>query len=285
MSNRRALIGTLSAQERVRSALWLLTIIRRKVRPILITATVFAVLVLIWQLFSTFVFNPHLLSTPQETFYAALSMAASGELWYDIAVSLYRILVGYSLAVIVGVSLGILIGYFRIVREVTDPVIELLRPISPVAFVPVSILWLGIGEESKYLVIFYSAVIVILLNTAAGVAATPVSRLRAAQCLGANDRQLLLTIILPSAMPYILTGMRIALGFAFMGVVAAEMIGASVGIGYLIMQSQMLVQPARMFVGLITLGVVGLFIDRLYRIVVAFTTRRYIQYQNFQGGR
>jgi ABC-type nitrate/sulfonate/bicarbonate transport system permease component len=246
---------------------------------------VFAGLVLTWQLFSTFVFNAALLPTPTETFYAVLSMVASGELWYHIAVSLYRILVGYGLAVIVGVSLGILIGYFHIVREITDPVIELLRPISPVAFVPVSILWFGIGEEAKYFVIFYSAVIVILLNTAAGVAATPVSRLRAAQCLGANDQQLLLSIILPSAMPYILTGMRVALGFAFMGVVAAEMIGASVGIGYLIMQSQMLVQPARMFVGLITLGVVGLLIDRLYRAIVTLTTRRYIQYQHFEGGR
>ncbi len=285
MSNRRAFMGTISAQEGARSAPWLSSTILRKVRPILIAVAVFACLVLTWQFFSTFVFNPALLSTPQETFYALWLMAASGELWHDIAVSLYRILVGYSLAVIIGVSLGILIGYFRIVREITDPVIELLRPISPVAFVPVSILWLGIGEESKYLVIFYSAVIVILLNTAAGVAATPVSRLRAAQCLGANDRQLLLTIILPSAMPYILTGMRIALGFAFMGVVAAEMIGASVGIGYLIMQSQMLVQPERMFVGLITLGVVGLLIDRLFRTVIAFTTRRYIQYQDFQGGR
>jgi ABC-type nitrate/sulfonate/bicarbonate transport system permease component len=285
MSNRNALIAAVSLPRRQRSILPLSATIRRKGRPILIAATVLAGLVVTWQLFSSFVFNHALLPTPIETFYAALSMALSGELWHDIAVSLFRILVGYSLAVIVGVSLGILIGYFHIVREVTDPVIELLRPISPVAFVPVSILWFGIGEEAKYFVIFYAAVIVILLNTAAGVAATPMSRLRAAQCLGADDHRLLASIILPSAMPYILTGMRVALGFAFMGVVAAEMIGASVGIGYLIMQSQMLVQPARMFVGLITLGIVGLLIDRLYRVIVALTTRRYIQYQRFEGGR
>jgi ABC-type nitrate/sulfonate/bicarbonate transport system permease component len=257
----------------------------RKIRQGLTTAAVLLGLVVWWQLLSTFVFNRALLPTPLETFSAALTMALSGELWHDIGVSLFRILVGYALGVVVGVSLGILIGYFHIVREITDPVIELLRPISPVAFVPVSILWFGIGEESKYFVIFYAAVIVILLNTAAGVAATPVSRLRAARCLGASEHQLLATIILPSAMPYVLTGMRVALGFAFMGVVAAEMIGASVGIGYLIMQSQMLVQPARMFVGLITLGVVGLLVDRVYRVVVAVTTRRYVQYQRFEGGR
>jgi ABC-type nitrate/sulfonate/bicarbonate transport system permease component len=285
MSNYSAFIGTLTVKGRRGFAQWLPVSIRGKIRPIVLAATVFVVLVLTWQLFSTFVFNPALLPTPLETFDAVVSMGMSGELWYDIAVSLYRILIGYALAAIVGISLGILIGYFRIVREITDPIIELLRPISPVAFVPVSILWFGIGEESKYFVIFYSAVIVILLNTAAGVAATPVSRLRAAQSLGADDQQLLLSIILPSAMPYILTGMRVALGFAFMGVVAAEMIGASVGIGYLIMQSQMLVQPARMFVGLITLGIVGLVIDRLYRMVVALTTRRYVQYQRFEGGR
>jgi ABC-type nitrate/sulfonate/bicarbonate transport system permease component len=254
-------------------------------RPVFITVAVFATLVAIWQLLSMFVFNRALLPTPVETFSAGLSMAVSGELWRDIGVSLLRILVGYALGVIVGVPLGVLIGYFHVVREITDPLIELLRPISPVAFVPVSILWFGIGEESKYFVIFYAAVIVILLNTAAGVAATPVSRLRAARCLGANERQMLASIILPSAMPYVLTGMRVALGFAFMGVVAAEMIGASVGIGYLIMQSQMLVQPARMFVGLITLGLVGLVVDRLYRLVIALTTRRYVQYQRFEGGR
>lgn len=259
--------------------------IRAKVRTLLLTIAVLMGLVVCWQFASTFIFNRALLPTPVETFQATLAMALSGELWKDIGVSLFRILAGYAGGVVVGVSLGILVGYFHIVREITDPIIELLRPISPVAFVPVSILWFGIGEESKYFVIFYAAVIVILLNTAAGVAATPVSRLRAARCLGANEHQLLVSIILPSAMPYVLTGMRVALGFAFMGVVAAEMIGASVGIGYLIMQSQMLVQPARMFVGLITLGIVGLLIDRLYRVAIALTTRRYVQYQRFDSGR
>lgn len=256
-----------------------------QIRRSIISVAVLAGLIMCWQLLSTFVFNRALLPTPFETFSTMLTMAVSGELWQDIGISLFRILVGYFMAVGVGVTLGSLIGYSHIVREVTDPLIELLRPISPVAFVPVSILWFGIGEESKYFVIFYAAVIVIILNTASGVAATPVARLRAARCLGANDRQLLTTIILPSAMPYVLTGMRVALGFAFMGVVAAEMIGASVGIGYLIMQSQMLVQPAKMFVGLITLGVVGLLTDRLYRVVIMKTTRRYVQYQRFEGRR
>lgn len=216
MSNRRVFVGTPCTQGRRKLAAPVPAAIKGKVRPVLLATAVFACMIAFWQFCSIFVFNPALLPTPSETFYAALSMMASGELWYDIAVSLYRIFIGYGLAVIVGVSLGMLIGYFHIVREITDPVIELLRPISPVAFVPVSILWFGIGEESKYFVIFYAAVIVILLNTASGVAATPVIRLRAAQCLGANHQRLLLTIILPSAMPYILTGMRVALGFAFM---------------------------------------------------------------------
>jgi len=115
------------------------------------------------------------------------------------------------------------------------------------------------------------------LNTAAGVSRTPITRIRAARCLGATEQQLFRKVILPSAVPYILTGMRVALGFSFMGIVAAELIGAREGIGFLIMNSQMLMQTSQLFVGLLTLGVVGLLIDRIFRTILARSMRRYMQ--------
>lgn len=157
-----------------------------------------------------------------------------------------------------GIAICAIIGRFWLARELADPVLELIRPISPVAIVPLAMLWFGIGEMSKYFIIIYATLIIVLLNTAAGVSRTPVTRVRAARCLGAAEHQVFLKVILPSAVPYILTGMRVALGFSFMGIVAAELIGAREGIGFLIMNSQLLLQTDQLFVGLLTLGVVGL---------------------------
>jgi ABC-type nitrate/sulfonate/bicarbonate transport system permease component len=179
---------------------------------------------------------------------------------------------------VLGIAAGVAIGRIRLIRELTDPVLELIRPISPVAMVPLAMLWFGIGETSKHFIIIYATLIIVLLNTAAGVARTPITRIRAAQCLGAGDYQLLYKVVLPSAVPYILTGMRIALGFSFMGIVAAELIGAREGLGFLIMNSQLLLQTDQLFVGLLTLGVVGLIVDRAFRIVLARSMRRYMQF-------
>jgi ABC-type nitrate/sulfonate/bicarbonate transport system permease component len=115
-----------------------------------------------------------------------------------------------------------------------------------------------------------------MLNTAAGVAATPRIRVRAARCLGARPGDILLRIVIPSAWPYILTGLRIALGFAFMGVVAAEMLAADEGIGFLIMQSTNILQPREMFIGFFLLGTFGLLADQVFRAVIGRLARRYM---------
>ena len=132
---------------------------------------------------------------------------------------------------------------------------------------------------SRYFIIFYGVVIIMIMNTAAGVSATPNIRLNAARCLGATPHQIFRRIVIPSAVPYILTGMRVALGFAFMGIVAAEMIAAQSGIGYLIMQSRMLLRTDIMFVGLVTLGVLGAVIDGLFKLAIDRTMKRYMEYQ------
>lgn len=235
-------------------------------------------MLVVWHLSSQYIFNPRLVPSPLKTFGEAWSMTLTGELFEHVCVSLQRVLVGYFLGCTIGVIAGGIVGRVGIIRELVDPALELIRPISPVALVPLSILWFGIGEFSRYFIIFYATVIIVFLNTAAGVSTTPRIRIRAARCLGATDRQIFTKIVLPSAVPFILTGMRVALGFSFMGIVAAEMIAASTGMGYLIMQSRLLLQTEKLFVGLLVLGIIGAICDRIFRTLLDRTMRRYMQY-------
>jgi ABC-type nitrate/sulfonate/bicarbonate transport system permease component len=142
---------------------------------------------------------------------------------------------------------------------------------------PLVLIWFGIDEFAKYFLVSYTAAIIVLLNTAAGVASMPIIRERAAACLGANERQIYLHVILPSTIPYIITGMRTALGFSFMAIVAAELIAAENGIGYLIMQSRMLIQVDQTFAGLLTLSALGALSDVAFRLTLSRFGRRYQQ--------
>lgn len=244
-----------------------------------ITAISIAAAILAWAAFAANFAYPDLVPTPSETLKTATQMIESGDLFTHVGASLERVLVGYFAGCILGVLSGALIGRVKIVGQFAEPLLQLMRPISPVALVPLSIIWFGIGDMSRYFIIFYGVVIIMIMNTAAGVSATPNIRLNAARCLGASRLQIFRRIIIPSAVPYILTGMRVSLGFAFMGIVAAEMIAAQSGIGYLIMQSRMLLRTDIMFVGLVTLGVLGAIIDGSFKIAIDRTMKRYMEYQ------
>lgn len=230
-----------------------------------------------WQVVASLFFNPYVLPPPTRVFQSAWETAASGELPAMVGISLIRICVGFVLGSVAGIALGLMMGQSRIIGEFFDPLVELIRPISPVAMIPIAIVWFGIGEASKYFIIAYGVFFVTLLNTIAGVRHTPAVRKRAAMCLGAGRWTMFVRVILPSAVPYINTGMRVALGGAFMSVIAAEMIAANEGIGYFIMQARLLVQTQRIFVGLVTLGVMGFLTDRVYRILVALLLGKYLR--------
>ena len=248
-------------------------------RRAVITATSIAFAIFVWAVFAENFPYPDLVPTPLETLRTGSSMIANGSLFTNVAVSLERVLVGYAVGCVVGVLVGGLIARVQLIGQFAEPLLQLMRPISPVALVPLSIIWFGIGDMSRYFIIFYGVVIIMIMNTAAGVSATPNIRVNAARCLGANRYQLFRRVVLPSAVPYILTGMRVALGFAFMGIVAAEMIAAQSGIGYLIMQSRMLLRTDIMFVGLVTLGVLGALIDAAFKLAIDRTMKRYMEYQ------
>ena len=232
---------------------------------------------LFWQICSSFFFNPQLLPPPARVAAAAWEVTLNGELAEMLKVSLVRILVGFGIGCVVGVTFGLLMGSFKLAEDFLDPMIELIRPISPVAMIPIAIIWFGIDEASKYFIISYGVFFVTLINTIAGVRQTPLVRKRAATSLGADRWALFFRITLPSAIPFINTGMRVALGGAFMSVIAAEMIAANSGIGYFIMQSRLLIQTERIFVGLVVLGLTGFLADRLYRYIVAKLLARYLR--------
>lgn len=246
-----------------------------KLKEVALYVVSLSLTIIVWDISSRWFVNPKLVPPPTLVAVAAWEMLVSLELFQHAAKSLQRIFVGYFLGASLGILVGVVMGWIPLVRKLIDPPLTLIRQVPPVAVIPLAIVWFGIGETSKYVVIFYGVLVVVLINTVAGVRATPEIRIRAARCLGSGPFRILLTIVLPSAMPYILTAMRLGLGFSFGAVVAAELIAADTGIGYLIMQSRFQIQIERMFVGLLALAVLGTVTDQLYHLLVRLTMRRF----------
>jgi len=176
----------------------------------------------------------------------------------DVAISLLRAFLGFLIAAILGVLLGCLTGSSRLAENIIDPVLEVLRPIPPLAFLPIFIIWFGLGETSKVLMIAYSAFFIIYMNTYQGVRYADPLLMRAALSLGASKRQAFFRIGLPSAMPEIFTGMRLGIGMAFFVLVAAELIAADSGMGFRIQEARWQFRVDRMFFGAALIGTIGL---------------------------
>jgi ABC-type nitrate/sulfonate/bicarbonate transport system permease component len=229
-----------------------------------------------WQLLSTFVFNPFLIPPPLEVIRTAIPMLVSGEIPADVTISMQRVLVGFVSGSFAGIVLGVLLGRIRLLHDLLDPIMELLRYLSPTAMIPIAVIWFGIGEMSKYFLIFWGTFFIVLVNTTAGVWRAPVIRQRAAECLGANRLQIFVMVMIPSAVPYIVTGMRVAMASSFMSIIPAEILAADSGIGYLLQKSSLLLQTNRIFVALLTICILGFAVDRLFRFFVDRVLTRYM---------
>ena len=247
-------------------------------RGILLSAASLVLAFLIWQLLSTFIFNPFLIPPPLEVIRTAIPMIMSGEIFADVSISMSRILVGFFSGSLIGVIFGVLLGRIRGLHDLLDPIMELLRYLSPTAMIPIAVIWFGIGEMSKYFLIFWGTFFIVLINTTAGVWRAPITRQRAAECLGANRLQIFLMVVIPSAVPYIVTGMRVAMASSFMSIIPAEILAADSGIGYLLQKSSMLLQTNRIFVALLTICILGFAVDRLFRFFVQRVLARYMSY-------
>lgn len=247
-------------------------------RTLSLTATSLLIGFAVWQFLSSFVFNPFLIPPPLEVFRAAVPMLASGEIVSDAAISMVRVLVGFTTGSIAGIVMGVLLGRIRLLHDLLDPIIELLRYLSPTAMIPIAVIWFGIGELSKYFLIFWGTFFIVLINATAGVWRAPVARQRAAACLGASRLQIFVLVVVPSAVPYIVTGMRVAMASSFMSIIPAEILAANSGIGYLLQQSSMLLQTNRIFVALLTICLLGFTVDRIFRFVVERVLARYMSF-------
>jgi ABC-type nitrate/sulfonate/bicarbonate transport system permease component len=206
--------------------------------------------------------NPLFLPAPTRVGAAAWRLLVTGELVRHFGDSLLRIAWANAVAVAVAVPLGFFMGLYRPVEDLVDGLLNLLRPIPPLAWIPLAILWFGIGERSVVFITLLSAFFAMLLNTIAGVRGVEKSLIRAALSLGASRRVLLTRVIFPATLPSLFTGLRIALGVSWMSIVAAELIAASSGLGFLITYYRELMRPDIILVGMLSIGIVGFLMDR-----------------------
>jgi NitT/TauT family transport system permease protein/taurine transport system permease protein len=250
----------------------------RNYRTLALSSASILLAFLLWQFLSTYVVNPFLIPPPLEVFRTAIPMLMSGEILADVSISMTRILVGFITGSAAAIMLGVLLGRIKLLHDLLDPIIELLRFLSPTAMIPIAVIWFGIGEMSKYFLIFWGTFFIVLINTVAGVWRAPIARQRAAECLGANQMQIFVLVVIPSAAPYIVTGMRIAMASSFMSIIPAEILAADSGIGYLLQKSSMLLQTPRIFVALLTICILGFIADRIFRFLVDRTLARYMSF-------
>lgn len=206
---------------------------------------------------------------------ALIKLAQSGQLSEHISASVGRALKGFTVAVVVAVPLGIVIGWYRPVAQLLNPVLELFRNTAALALLPVFVLILGIGETSKVALVIYACMFPILLNTISGVRTVDPLLIKSARSLGLSSFRLFQKVILPAALPTIFTGIRLSAAASILVLIAAEMVGARSGLGYLIMASQLNFQIPQMYAGILTIALVGL----VFNFVLVIIERRFSRWR------
>jgi NitT/TauT family transport system permease protein len=235
----------------------------------------FGLLFLVWHLAATLLVRSTLFPPPGPVLDRAIALIEDDILQDQVVASLRRIGQGFVLGSALGIPIGLAIGSFRPVRMLLEPWTEFLRFIPAVAMITVSVIWFGIGEESKVFLIAYSTIFVVIISTAAGVGAVGRDKIRAAQCLGASRFQVFALVALPATVPYILTGMRLAMANSFVTIVAAELVASNDGLGKLLWDARLFMQIEDIFVALVTLGLLGFLTDRAFRLAVRAFAGRY----------
>lgn len=224
---------------------------------------------LMWEVASRLLGDPELLPPPLSIVPAFLRMWNSGELYGAVRDSMARVAVGYSIGAVAGILTGLLLGRIALLNASVGILFDFLKGIPPIALVPLVIIWFGIGEISKYIVIAYIVWIVVAVSTAVGAREIPKVRLRAGAVFGLSPVARFWRIILPSSLIYIVSGMRNAIGFALVALVSAELIGANSGIGHIVMDARFSLQTDKMFVGLLVLGLLGAVIQVAFDFAIA----------------
>ena len=240
----------------------------------------FAIL-LVWQILSAIgVISGTKLPSPVQVANGLLDLILRGmppghRLHVHVFYSLQRVAWGYALALIAGIPLGLLMGWSKTLRSLADPLVEIIRPIPPLAWIPIAILWFGIGIKSAAFIIFLGAFFPVLLNTVNGVRSIDPVLVEVVKVLNAKPIFIFVKVLIPGSVPSILTGMRIGLGIGWMSLVAAEFTGVKqgYGLGYMIMTARDIQRPDEIVAGMLVIGFIGFFIDMCLRMVERFLVR------------
>jgi NitT/TauT family transport system permease protein len=239
----------------------------KKLKQSLPSIVVMAVLIAVWWIVVVAT-DSAIFPTPKAVVLGTLELASDGTLWEHIGASLMRVGIGFGLAVLFAIPLGLWMGWVHGAFVTLNPLFQILRPISPIAWIPIAILWFGVGNASPIYLIFIASVFPMIVQTTAGVHTIEKRFLRAADNFGVTRRKLFLQVVFPATLPQIIVGMRVGLGVAWLVVVAAEMIALHSGLGYLIIDSRNAGNRYDLVIaGMIIIGLIGLALDGIMRML------------------
>jgi NitT/TauT family transport system permease protein len=222
---------------------------------------------LLWVLLSWMLANPTLLPPPDTVLATLWTLLRSGKLFEHAGTSVGRIFLSWAIACAVAIPLGVVMGRSERLERILRPAVELFRPISPIAWIPLAVLWFGIGLSGKVFIIFIGSFFPVLLNTIAGVKGVPPILITAAKTFGCSPLQITTRVCLPAALPTIATGLRIAFGTAWMTIIAAEMVASKAGLGHMIVDGMEILRSDVVIVGMAAIGLLGFVFDALFRRV------------------
>jgi NitT/TauT family transport system permease protein len=223
---------------------------------------------LLWQWVSDAeLVNPLLFPPPTKVAEAMYQWIADGTIWPDLGMSLSRVIIGFIAGALAGILIGILTGRYSLIASLLAPIFGLLRPIPPIAFVPLVILWFGLSEGGKYFLVFWAVFFTVWIATHLGVQRVDQSYIRAARCLGTPEHRMLSQVLFPGSLPYIFVGLRTSVSIAFYTLVAAELAGAFSGIVYRIDIAQQNLQIGQVMAGLLVLGMISASADKLFDVI------------------
>lgn len=239
-----------------------------KINKTCITLSVIAFLLSFWQFsYNIFNFSKNIIPPPTKLCILFIQLIANGELLMHSLSSLQRVLIGFSIAVIIGVILGLLCASIKNLRYVINPIVEILRPIPPIAWIPLAIILLGLGDISAYFIVFLGSFFPIFTNTFFGAASLPEKYKNISKSLELSKKSYLKNILFKYSLPNIFTGLRIGIGMAWMSVIAAEMIGAQSGLGYFIQINRLTLGIDKVIIGMLTIGLIGFMLYKLINVL------------------
>ncbi|MCC8953583.1 ABC transporter permease [Bradyrhizobium sp. Pear77] len=223
---------------------------------------------LLWEIgVRSAIINANLFPPPSAIGAALIDLARAGMLWRDASASILRVLVGFSIATLAGVGLGLLLGRLSLLARYVLPLIEVIRPISVIAWIPIAILWFGLGDRPAWFLIALGAFFPIFTNTYDGARSLADVYVRVARCFGAPRALFIRQVLLPATVPHILTGMRIGLGTGWTCVIAAELVSATSGLGYMIQLARTTIETEKVLAGMLVIGLIGFAMNSLMLLI------------------